>query len=62
MPQRAEAAQHGRDHLADQRAVAIRQGGQPRAPVLQLLVERPVPAQHAFEHIGGDLAYSETGR
>ena len=59
MPERAEPAQHGRDHAAHQRAVAIRQRGEIAA--LELLVERTLAPQHAVDDVGGDAARGEAG-
>ena len=63
MPQRADAAQHGRDQLAHQRAVAIGERREPgmRFGAVQLGVERTTAAQHVVEDIGGDAAGGETG-
>src|SRR2546423_15558834 len=63
MPQRADAAQHGRDQLAHQRAVA---GGEPRQPrmllgAVQLGIERAMAAQYVVEDVGGDAARREAG-
>jgi hypothetical protein len=63
MPQGAEPAQHRGDQRAHQRAVAIGQGRQRgMCPLLELLVERPLAAQHRFEDLGGDPARGEAGR
>ena len=64
MAQRAEPAQHGRDQAAHQRAVAVGERGEAgmRARAVELLVERPVAAQHAVEDVGGDPARGEARR
>ena len=56
VPQGAQPAQHGADKLARQRPVPLlqRREGAARLATLKLLVERPVPPQHAVEEIGGD--------
>ena len=58
-----EAAQHGADDAAHQRAVALvdmGEGGM-RALAVELLVERPGAAQHAVEQVGRDAAGCEAG-
>jgi hypothetical protein len=63
MPQGAEPAQHHGDQRAHQRAVAVGQGRQRRmCPFLELLVERPLAAQHRLEDLGGDPACRQAGR
>ena len=56
-------AQHGRDQLAHQRAVAVgeRREARMRLGAVELAVERPVAAQHVVEDVGGDAARGETG-
>ena len=63
MPQRADPAQHGRDQLAHQRAVAIGKRGKPgmRVGAVELGIERTPPPQHVVEDIGRDAAGRETG-
>ena len=63
MPQRADPAQHGRDQLAHQRAVAIGKRRKPgmRVGAVELGIERTLPAQHVVEDVGGDAAGGETG-
>ena len=55
---RAEPAQHGRHQAAHQRAIAVCEPGELelRGLVLDLLVERPPPAQDAIEDVSGDAA------
>src|SRR4051812_44410961 len=62
MPQRADTAQHGRDQLADQRAVTICERGEAgmRLGALKLRVERTPPAQHIVEDISGDAACGQS--
>ena len=63
MAQRAEPPQHRGDQRAHQRAVAVGQRRQRRMRlVLELLVERPLAAQHRLEDVGGDPARGEAGR
>ena len=63
MAQRADAAQHGRDELAHQRAVAVGERRKPRMRfgAVELGVERAMAAQHVVEDVGGDAARGETG-
>ena len=63
MAQRADPAQHGRDQLAHQRAVAIgkRREARMRLRAVELAVERPVAAQHVVEDVGGNASCGETG-
>ena len=64
MPQRADAAQHGRDQLAHQRAVAVGERGKPRMLLgaVELAVERTAAAQHVVEDVGRDAAGGEAGQ
>ena len=57
MMQRAEPAQHRRDQLAGERAVALGERHEARMRVtFQLRVERAAPAQHVVEDVGRDAA------
>ena len=65
MPQRSEPAQHGCDQRPRQRAVALVERGKtgcsPRIGAVEKLVERPMPAQHAIDDIGGDVPDGQAG-
>ena len=62
MAQRAEPAQHGRDELAHQRAVAVGERREARMrSASSSPIERPLAAQHVVEDVGGDAAGGETG-
>ena len=60
MAQRAEPPQHRCDHDAHQSAVAGRERGK-SARLIELLVKRPVAAQHALEDLGCQAARGEAG-
>ncbi len=64
MAQRAEPAQHGRDQPAGQRPVAVRQRSKAGmcAAAVELVVQWPTPAEHAFEDVGRDPARCEALR
>jgi hypothetical protein len=53
MPERAEPAQHRCDHGAQERTIAFRDKRKRR---IEELVERAVPAQHAFDKVGSEAA------
>jgi hypothetical protein len=62
MAQYAEAAQHGRDQRARQRAVAIGKRAKPGmgSAAVELLIERTMPPQHGIEDIGRKAAHGKT--
>ena len=63
MAQRADAAQHGGDELAHQRAVALGERRKPRMRIraVELGVERTMAAQHIVQDVGGDATGGEAG-